>query len=115
MNYDAGRGERLLKYFFKELASTCQQRSGDEFIEQVAQRMDDRQSLTKVIDSLNPGSVYEGILEQRQEEQEAANRKVSHSFGVLSGYSLERGDPQTPCSFTWNGINQSIQIHPVVL
>ena len=115
MNYDAGRGERLLKYFFKELASTCQQRSGDEFIEQVAKRMEDRQSLTKAIDSLNPGSVYEGILERRREEQEAANRKVSHSFGVLSGYSLERGDPQTPCSFTWNGSNQSVQIHPVVL
>jgi hypothetical protein len=57
MNYDAGRGERLLKYFFKELASTCQQQSGDEFIEQVAKRMEDRQSLTKAIDSLNPGSV----------------------------------------------------------
>jgi hypothetical protein len=41
MNYDAGRGERLLKYFFKELASTCQQRSGDEFIKQVAKRMED--------------------------------------------------------------------------
>jgi hypothetical protein len=25
MNYNAGRGERLLKYFFKELAHTCQQ------------------------------------------------------------------------------------------
>jgi hypothetical protein len=115
MNYDARRGERLLKCFFKELASTCQQRSGDEFIEQVAKRMEDRQSLTKAIDSLNPGSVYKGILEWRQEEQEAANRKVSHLFGVLSGYSLERGDPQTPCSFTWNGSNQSVQIHPVVL
>jgi len=115
MNYDAGRGERLLKHFFKEPSSTCQQRSGDEFIEQLAKQMEDRQALTKAIDSLNANSIHKGMLQRHRGEQEAANQKVLHSFGVHSAYSLEHHCQRSPCGFTWIGSNESVQIHPVVL
>jgi hypothetical protein len=38
MNWDAGRGEWLLKPFFKDTAITCQQQNTDVFVTQLAAR-----------------------------------------------------------------------------
>jgi hypothetical protein len=114
MVFDAGRGERLLKYFVKMLASTCQERSGDEFNTQMAKRAQEMQVLTRACNSISHHASFEAIVKRRQQEQEAATRQESHSFPHKPAFSLLYQPNYTSCLFKWHGSNSATQVHPAV-
>jgi hypothetical protein len=86
MNWDAGRGERLLKPFFKDTAVTCQQRNTDVFVTQLAARAQEKLVLAKAILSTSKKANYEAVIGTRRDLHEEQTRPVSYSF--LSSWDL---------------------------
>ena len=115
MNWDAGRGERLLKPFFKDTAVTCQQRSTDVFTTQLAARAQEKLVLAKALLSSSWRASYEAILETRSSLQQEQTRQASYKFPVKTGYTLILHDCDAKCEFQWEGTNTMVQIHPVFL
>ena len=115
MSWDAGRGERLLKPFFKDTAVTCQQRSTDVFITQLAARAQEKLVLSKALLSTSKRASHETILETRARFQQEQTRQATYKFPVKSGYSLTLHDSAATCEFRWDGTNAMVQIHPVIL
>jgi hypothetical protein len=115
MNWDAGRGERLLKPFFKDTAVTCQQRNTDVFVTQLAARAQEKLVLAKALLSRSRKASYEAIIKSRKELQEEQIRPVSYTFPVRLGFKLTFHNSDVKCSFQWEGSNQMTQVHPVIL
>ena len=115
MNWDAGRGERLLKPFFKDTAVTCQQQNTDVFITQLAARAQEKLVLAKALLSTSKKACHEAIIETRRSLQEEQTRPVSYNFPIKSGFTLTFHDINAKCEFQWDGTNELVQIHPVVL
>ena len=112
--WDAGTGERLLKTFFKELAATCQERSLNEFMTQMANRAQERRVLQKALRSLDEKADYEAIVRSRHQAVQLATRPEEHCFPVDSLYTLWYSNGCNQCSFQWNGKNKSVQVHPLI-
>jgi hypothetical protein len=115
MNWDAGRGERLLKPFFKDTAVTCQQRNTDVFVTQLAARAQEKLVLAKAILSISKKASYEAVIGMRRDLHEEQTRPVSYKFPVKSGFTLTFHNMNAKCEFKWDGTNELMHIHPVVL
>jgi hypothetical protein len=112
--WDTGTGEWLLKTFFKELASTCQEHNSKEFMMQIANRTQERLALVKVLQSLEKKANYDAIVEKRCQAEQEATRLEEHLFLVNTLITLCYRTNYTQCSFRWNGKNQSAQVHPII-
>jgi hypothetical protein len=86
MNWDAGRGEQLLKPFFKDTAVMCQQRNTNMFITQLAARAQEKLVLAKALQSISKNASYDLILEGHKELEKEETRRVSHTFPVKTGF-----------------------------
>jgi hypothetical protein len=105
MNWDAGRGKRLLKPFFKDTTETCQQRNTDVFITQLATRAQEKLVLAKALLSTSQKACHEAIIETRRSLQEEQTRPVSYNFPIKSGFTLTFHDINAKCEFQWDGTN----------
>jgi hypothetical protein len=115
MNWDAGRGERLLKPFFKDTAVTCQQRNTNVFISQLAARAQEKLVLAKAIQSISKNANYDSILEGRRELEKEQTRRVRHTFPVKTGFIITFHNDDDKCEFEWEGSNKLVQMHPSIL
>jgi hypothetical protein len=115
MNWDAGRGERLLKPFFKDTAVTCQQRNTNVFVTQLAARAQEKLVLAKALMSISKKASYDAIVAGRKELQEEQTREVSYAFPVNTGFTLTFHDASVKCDFEWEGSNKLVQVHPLIL
>jgi hypothetical protein len=88
MNWDAGRGKRLLMPFFKDTAVTCQQQNMDVFVTQLAARAQEKLVLAKAILSTSKKASYEAVIGMRRDLDEEQTRPVSYKFPVKSGFTL---------------------------
>jgi hypothetical protein len=107
-NFDAGRGERLLKDFFKELARNSQQRGQAIFTEQLAKRMFEKQLIQKAMDSMSDDFDNTNDVDEQAESGHLLT-------GSLPGFIIEYDDRAKGCSFRWLGSNKHVHVHPVVL
>jgi hypothetical protein len=115
MNWDAGRGEWLLKPFFKDTAITCQQWNTDVFVTQLAARAQEKLALAKALLSTSKKASYEAVIGMRRDLHEEQTRPVSYNFPVKSGFTLTFHNVNAKCEFKWDGTNELVQIHPFVL
>jgi hypothetical protein len=115
MNWDAGHSEQLLKPFFKDTAITCQQRNTDVFVTQLAARAQEKLVLAKALLSTSKKASYEAVIGMRRDLYEEQTRPVSYNFPVKLGFTLTFHNVNAKCEFKWDGTNELVQIHPVVL
>ena len=104
-NFDAGRGERLLKDFFKRYASRSQERGRDVFISQVAKRAQEKMLLDK---ALLCSSMATNFTPEKRKAFIVPTLPSKPSF-VLRYTSTTRA-----CTSTWLGSNKSVEVHPMI-
>jgi hypothetical protein len=112
--WDAGTGKWLLKTFFKELAATCQECNSDKFMMQIANRIQERHLLLKLLRSIDEKADYQAIIKKRRKTEEEAMRPEEHLFPVDFMITLWCSPGYTQCSFQWNGKNKWVQVHPLI-
>jgi hypothetical protein len=107
-NFDAGRGEQLLKSFFKDLTKNCQQRGQTVFTEQLVECMFEKWLIQKALYSINGCNT--------QGEAPDLDLPGRHSIvGMSPSFIMEHFPTTKHCSFRWLGSNESVQVHPTVL
>lgn len=104
-NFDASRGERLLKDFFKRFASRSQERGRDIFITQVAKRAQEKLILDRALlcssktSNFLPPTRKEGILSVLP-KQPSFQLNYSHTTRC--------------CVAKWLGNNKDVMVHPMI-
>ena len=110
-NFDAGRGERLLKDFFKDLARNSQQRGQQIFTEQLAKRMYEKQLIQKAMDSITGCGILDNLPGDLVDQTKSRHFLV----GSSPSFVIEHNQRAKRCSFRWLGENKNVHVHPVVL
>ena len=110
-NFDASRGERLLKDYFKELARNSQQRGQQIFTEQLAKRFYEKQLIRKAMDSILGGSIVKSLTSGVVQQSESRHSLV----GSSPSFVIDHDDIAKGCSFRWLGSNKNVRVHPAVL
>ena len=127
-NIDAGTGERHLKDVFKDVARNSQQRGQDIFLGQCAKRMQEKLIMLKAkqyseaIDKLcavdDPPAPDPNSVTTISNNPTALVRTLPHGPMYVINYhdiSNDNGTSVGGCTAKLLGMNESTQIHPVLL
>jgi hypothetical protein len=104
-NFDAGRGECLLKDFFKRYASHSQERGRDVFISQVAKWAQEKMLLDKAL--LCSSMATNFALEKR-------TASIVNTLPAKPSFVLRYSSMTRTCTAIWLGPNKSVKVHPMI-
>ena len=113
MSWDAGRGERLLRPFFKGAAVTCQQRSADALVTQLAARAQEKLVLAKALLSRSKRASREAILEARSSLPGRAGKASDLQASCQVGHVLRSTTAEAKRELQWGGTSAMAQARPV--
>ena len=113
-NFDAGRGERLLKDFFKAPAVTSQQRGQGVFVRQVAKNMQEKMVMDKAHEAVVGASEYRKRMALNALPSAAPDDGHPTVEGGVA-FKVRYHSTTRSCSFEWRLKNKTTQVHPVLL
>jgi hypothetical protein len=81
----------------------------------LAARAQEKLVLAKALLSTSKKASYEAVIGTRRDLHKEQTRPVSYKFPVKLRFTLTFHNVNAKCEFEWDGTNERMQIHPVVL